>query len=196
MDLSVQSLFNFCKFKSDIPFDESLVFKHYPLEPTIDSVDVEADDVNKPRYSRIRVKEITYLQRPCFAIGLQDVTDYMETLKLQTQVLEERGRAQSLENFTSTISHEFRAPLGTSLMFLENLLESGMLTAEQRSTINLLVCQLNLLLCLVNDVLDIKLIESGKFRQKSTVFDPRETIEFIKQIFLPQSEMQGVQVET
>ena len=38
--------------------------------------------------------------------------------------------------------------------------------------LSLVVSQLNLLLCLVNDVLDIKLIKMGKFEAKLTIFDP------------------------
>ena len=88
------------------------------------------------------------------------MTKHVESLKLESQVLEERNRTDSLESFTSTISHEYRTPLGTSLMFLESVLESDSLSEEQRGLLNLVVCQLNLLLCLVNDMLDIKLIKS------------------------------------
>jgi len=60
------------------------------------------------------------------------------------------------------MSHEFRTPLSTSLMFLEGMIVN-MEDPEQIRVITLVTTQLNLLLCLVNDVLDIKLIEAGKF---------------------------------
>ena len=60
------------------------------------------------------------------------------------------------------MSHEFRTPLSTSLMFLEGMIVN-MKDPEQIRVITLVTTQLNLLLCLVNDVLDIKLIEAGKF---------------------------------
>ena len=43
-------------------------------------------------------------------------------------------------------------------MFLENLLQMG-LGHEADSLLNLIISQLNLLLCLVNDVLDLKMIK-------------------------------------
>jgi signal transduction histidine kinase len=62
-----------------------------------------------------------------------------------------------------TMSHEFRAPLSSMLMILQRLL-LGMIDAESRKLILVIISQLNLLVCLVNDILDHKLIEQGKFR--------------------------------
>ena len=47
-----------------------------------------------------------------------------------------------------------------------------------------------MLLCLVNGVLDIKLIESGKYEPKFDLFNPLETLQFIKDIFSPYVKMQ------
>jgi len=38
----------------------------------------------------------------------------------------------------------------------------------------IIISQVNLLLCLVNDMLDIKLIEEGKFVPKNSLFKPRD----------------------
>ena len=56
--------------------------------------------------------------------------------------------------------------------------------------LNLVVSQLNLLLCLVNDVLDLKLIKMEKFEKKIESFKPTDTLDFIKAMFRPQAEMQ------
>lgn len=57
-----------------------------------------------------------------------------------------------------TMSHEFRAPLTSTLMMLEGMLSK--LTDENLRKIALIVVsQMNLLLCLVNDLLDLKMIE-------------------------------------
>ena len=56
--------------------------------------------------------------------------------------------------------------------------------------INLVVSQLNLLLCLVNDVLDIKMIQSQKFQPKVEKFNPvKDVLEFIVAMFNPQAQM-------
>ena len=56
-----------------------------------------------------------------------------------------------------TLSHEFRAPLSSSLMMLETILHST-LTAQARAFVQCVVAQINLLLCLVNDILDLKML--------------------------------------
>ena len=69
-------------------------------------------------------------------------------------------------------------------MFLESLMSNSK-DPKICHTLQLIISQLNLLLCLVNDVLDIKLIETGKFEQKMVEFSPLETLEFLKEMFMP-----------
>ena len=87
-----------------------------------------------------------------------------------------------MESYTATISHEFRAPLSTSLMFIERVLQE-MTDPEQIRLLRLVVAQLNLLLSLVHDVLDLKIIESGKFVRNSNTFSPIKTFDFIIAMF-------------
>ena len=57
-----------------------------------------------------------------------------------------------------TLSHEFRTPISSTLMMLESLLR-GIVDEAQRHIIFMVISQMNLLLCLVNDILDLKMIE-------------------------------------
>ena len=57
-----------------------------------------------------------------------------------------------------TLSHEFRVPLTTTLMMLESLL-SQLLENSLRQIILIVISQINLLLCIVNDLLDHKMIQ-------------------------------------
>ena len=78
-------------------------------------------------------------------------------MKLESQILEEKNRNESLESYTSTISHEFRTPIGTSLMFLESLLCVG-LNNQAEQIVRLIIQKLTLLLSLIQDILDMKQI--------------------------------------
>ena len=80
------------------------------------------------------------------------------------------------------MSKDFRQPLSNCLVFLQNLL-SGNLTAQQIKVVNILIAQINLLLALVNDILDLKMIEDGLFEPKKQLFNPTKTLEFIKSMF-------------
>ena len=57
-----------------------------------------------------------------------------------------------------TLSHEFRVPLTTTLMMLESLL-SHLVENSLRRIILIVISQINLLLCIVNDLLDHKMIQ-------------------------------------
>ena len=71
----------------------------------------------------IRTKEIDYLSEPSVAVYFENITHHVQQLRLESKCLEEKNRSESMESFTSTISHEFRTPLSTALMFLESLLD-------------------------------------------------------------------------
>jgi len=74
-------------------------------------------------------------------------------------------------------------------MFLQTLLMMSELGEKAISLINLVASQLNLLLSLVNDVLDIKLIEQGHFAPKLEDFNPVHILVFIKAMFEAQAKM-------
>ena len=63
------------------------------------------------------------------------------------------------------------------------------LTKNIISIILVVTNQLNLLLCLVNDVLDMKMIEQGKYSSKLEIFNPKNILEFIIDMFQAQTKM-------
>ena len=135
------------------------------------------------------MKKITYLEEPALAIYFQNMTQLMTQVRLEGQVLKEKNRNESMQSYTSTISHEFRTPLGTSLIFLETLLQTQGLSSSVVSTLKLVVMQLTLLLSLVNDVLDLKMIDKGKFVAKLEDFKPVDILNFVTAIFKPHAEL-------
>ena len=56
------------------------------------------------------------------------------------------------------MSHEFRSPLNSCLMLLDSLIMK-IVDEAMRKMILVLISQINLLLCLVNDILDMKMID-------------------------------------
>ena len=61
-----------------------------------------------------------------------------------------------------SLSHEFRSPLTSTLMLLEGMLQT-LFDEALRRVVFIVISQMNLLLCLVNDLLDLKMIEEGVF---------------------------------
>jgi len=72
------------------------------------------------------------------------------------------------------ISHEFRTPLATSMMFLKNILRM-VLDKQITEMISLIMNQIYLLINLVDDIVDIKMISEGKFSKKLEIFNPTQT---------------------
>ena len=138
----------------------------------------------------VRVKKIDYLEIPAIAIYFYNMTQQVEQLRLESKLLEQTNRNESLQSYTSTISHEFRTPIGTALMLLEQMLQSNQIDVRGTKVINLIISQLNFLLCLVNDVLDMKQIEHSRYTPTLEMFNPTNVLEFIIAIFQPQSDMQ------
>ena len=59
----------------------------------------------------------------------------------------------------------------------------------------LLISQMNLLLCLVNDMLDLKMIEMGEFVSRREPFKVGKTFQFILDIFQLQSQEQHTRIK-
>src|SRR5437868_5546969 len=87
---------------------------------------------------------------------------------------ERATRAKS--DFLNTMSHEIRTPLN-AVIGMADVLASTPLTAEQRKCVE--VSQRNgvALLTLVNDILDLAKVESGRVELESTEMDLREVID-------------------
>ena len=60
--------------------------------------------------------------------------------------------------------------------------------------ITVLISQINLLLCLVNDILDMKMIDEDQFVTRHEEFDPTATLNFIVSMFAQTAEMQDTQL--
>ena len=92
-------------------------------------------------------------------VYLRDSTAYIKKLIQQSMVKEEKDRIKQMENLTSTVSHEMRTPLSAVSSFINMLLEEEndeMDRKEVKRILNLIKYQLRMLLCFVNDLLDLR----------------------------------------
>lgn len=94
----------------------------------------------------------------------------------------------------TVIIDKFRSPLSTILMFLQNLLKRNSLDLDEKKILVLIMMQVHLLVSLINDQLDIKLIEDGEFRVKNEKFRVRQLFTFISSLFRPSTDLFGNQL--
>ncbi len=106
-------------------------------------------------------------------VNLTDRKKYEMELLHARKKAEEATRAKAA--LLSTISHEIRTPLN-AVVGIVNLLKGTGPTPEQTSLLNVLQYSSGHLLSLINDVLDLSRIESGKMELEEKSFPIRELI--------------------
>ena len=67
------------------------------------------------------------------------MTSHVTQMRLESQSLMEQNRIETLESYTSTMSHEFRTTIGTCLMFLDGLISAKNLTPDAVRVLTLVI---------------------------------------------------------
>ena len=118
------------------------------------------------------------------AVALQNARLYVEQSATVTQ-LRELDRLKS--SFLANMSHELRTPLNSILGFADVMLEEldGPLTENMSTDLGLIYKNGQHLLHLINDVLDMAKIESGKLNLNVEKFNLQDVIEEVTSITSP-----------
>ncbi len=128
-----------------------------------------------------------------YIIGFsQDITELVKVekeLRKTKKSIEETANAK--EFFLANMSHEIRTPL-TGLLGITNLLTKTPLNPQQRKYANLITSSANTLLSIVNDILDIEKISSGKFELEHIPFRLEEKVRLIVQAFQFKAEEKNI----
>lgn len=99
------------------------------------------------------------------------------------------NRAKSA--FLATMSHELRTPM-TAIIGMCDLLLAGHQSADERQITQLLARNAQSLLRLLNDILDLSKIESGRLTFEKTDFTLSSVLEEIKALFGPVASQKGL----
>ncbi len=105
----------------------------------------------------------------------------------------ERAEAASAakSDFLATMSHEIRTPMNGVVSAAE-LLRATPLSTTQAEHVEMLANSSEVLMGLLNDILDLSKIESGKLVVETAPFDLVKKLEASVQLWRPQAERKGV----
>jgi len=133
-----------------------------------------------------------------------------ELVKNRTSELEERTRELAQANiqlkeldqvkseFLATISHELRTPLNSIIGFTGMILQGmvGEVNEEQRKQLSMVYGSAKHLLSLINDILDLSRIESGKMEVSMERFKIEEVVSEVSQSLSPMISQKGLRLIT
>ncbi|MBV8196651.1 MAG: PAS domain S-box protein [Candidatus Eremiobacteraeota bacterium] len=133
------------------------------------------------------------------ASAIRDVTErkrFEVELQKKNVALENANLAK--DRFLAGMSHELRTPLNAIIGFTGTLLMKlpGPLTAEQEKQLKTIQASARHLLSLINDILDLARIESGKVELSIEPLLVREVIDDVTTSLRPSAERKGLSLES
>jgi signal transduction histidine kinase len=133
------------------------------------------------------------------ALGLLVLLAVAGTLLLRSQVKPLATKLadanQAKDRFLASMSHELRTPLNAIIGFTGTLLMKlpGPLNADQEKQLRTVQTGANHLLALINDLLDLAKIESGKMELSLVATDCKKVIDEVAASLRPQAEGKGLE---
>ena len=130
------------------------------------------------------------------AIGIQEqklLEAYLKESEQQLRVLNEKAQVANIakNQFLATMSHEIRTPINGISGFLQ-LLEMTDTDEEQKQYIDFIKESTKILLNVIDSILDISKIESGKIEIDNISFDLKSAIETVVAPFMVTCEQRGL----
>lgn len=129
-------------------------------------------------------------------VGLLAIPAYLSSLlrDLHRRTEEARRASEAKSRFLANMSHEFRSPLN-GIIGMTELMDSQRLPPHERECAQVIHASAQTLLMLVEDVLDISAIESGKLQRRARPFRLDDVLGRIGKMLSPSAAAKGLALE-
>ena len=136
---------------------------------------------------------------------LDDQGRLLVTLAIEREITEAKAReadlarahaaaeaaAQAKSRFLANMSHEIRTPMN-GVIGVTQLLAETRLTATQRDYVDTVLDSGRALLRMINDILDLSKLQSGKIAPEDLPFDLRATVDGVLRLLHPAAKTKGL----
>ncbi len=122
-----------------------------------------------------------------------ELQDYIGKLETTTEELKKSSSAKS--DFLATMSHEIRTPMN-AILGMTNFLKEDDPRKDQLESINIIDFSAKTLLSLIDDILDLSKIDSGKIEFEQTDFELKELVSTVSESFKTTAQNNNVELIT
>jgi len=133
-------------------------------------------------------------QPPVFVVMLQDITARKQ---MEAQIVEARDKAQAANAaktlFLANISHELRTPM-SAVIGMSDVLGHTRLSAEQQHYVTTIYNSGTAFLDIINGLLDLSMIESGKFTPRDREFELHAVVEAMLDMLVYRACQRGLEL--
>jgi PAS domain S-box-containing protein len=158
--------------------------------PMLDSWLIRLD--GRPFFGETVGTSIQWDDKPAVLVVIHDITERKQAERLNDaarRAAEDANRAKS--DFLASMSHELRTPLN-GVLGTANLLLDGRLDKEQHERVEVIRQSGGALLSLLNDILDISKVESGRLELEDLDFALKDLLNTVADLWAPQAESKGI----
>ncbi len=163
------------------------------------NLDVRADIATRDEFEELShafnrmLRNLLAMQEELRGVN-RELDRKVDELATANMALFEMNRLKS--DFLATMSHELRTPLNSVIGFSEVLASSDKLSEKERRYAANIQSAGKMLLAMINDLLDLAKIESGKMELHAEEFSIRDVIEGLVTMARPIAEQKNIEIQT